>query len=212
MNSVPRSPGIYKITCTANGKIYIGSSNNPARRWIEHKSNLRTNKHHNSYLQRAWNKYGESSFCFEVLELVEACSLPDRENFWLKSSKSYLPEIGYNIGMVYAAAMTGRKHSSETREKLRLMKLGHTVSSETREKLRLARTGKKLSSNHKAKISASSGNVLYWIVTSPEGEEIKIRGLRQFCREHGLNHNAMSSVANGLHHTHKGWKCRKAEN
>ena len=58
--------GIYKITNNVNGKFYIGSSQNISRRWYDHKRELRIQKHHNKYLQRAWNKYGEENFSFEI--------------------------------------------------------------------------------------------------------------------------------------------------
>lgn len=40
------SKGIYKITNTKNGKVYIGSSSNIERRFTEHKCELIENKHH----------------------------------------------------------------------------------------------------------------------------------------------------------------------
>lgn len=65
--------GIYKITNKTNGKIYIGSSVDIRGRFNSHKSDLRQNKHGNSKLQRAWDKYGEEAFVFDI---VEECS-PD---------------------------------------------------------------------------------------------------------------------------------------
>lgn len=59
--------GIYKITCTSNGKFYIGSSKDICTRWLHHLSDLRLGKHHSIYLQRCYNKYGESSISFSIL-------------------------------------------------------------------------------------------------------------------------------------------------
>lgn len=60
--------GIYRITNTINGKVYIGSSVDVRGRFNSHKSDLKLNKHGNSRLQRAWNKYGEQAFVFEIIE------------------------------------------------------------------------------------------------------------------------------------------------
>ena len=65
--------GIYKITNTANGKVYIGSSVDVRSRFNSHRSDLRQNKHGNQHLQKAWNLYGEECFFFEI---IEECS-PD---------------------------------------------------------------------------------------------------------------------------------------
>lgn len=63
--------GIYRISCTVNGKSYIGSSVNILERWREHISHLRAGAHHSIYLQRCYNKYGEESIKFEVLAILE---------------------------------------------------------------------------------------------------------------------------------------------
>jgi group I intron endonuclease len=60
--------GIYFIRNKINNKIYVGSSKNLYNREKEHFSDLRKGKHHNIYLQRAYNKYGEKNFVFEVIE------------------------------------------------------------------------------------------------------------------------------------------------
>jgi group I intron endonuclease len=59
--------GIYKITNIVNNKFYIGSTNNLYRRKREHFRLLKQGKNHCKLLQRAYNKYGELSFTFEVI-------------------------------------------------------------------------------------------------------------------------------------------------
>ena len=52
----------------------------------KHRSLLRNNKHHNSYLQNAWNKYGESNFICGLLEVHEIYNnlfLVEREQYWI---------------------------------------------------------------------------------------------------------------------------------
>lgn len=60
--------GIYKISCSEETTVYIGSSIQIEKRWKEHKRRLNTNKHHNINLQEAWNAYGDEAFIFEILE------------------------------------------------------------------------------------------------------------------------------------------------
>lgn len=62
-----KQAGVYRITCKANGKIYIGSSIKISQRFYNHKRNLNRGNHHSRSLQSSWNKYGEDAFEFEVL-------------------------------------------------------------------------------------------------------------------------------------------------
>lgn len=63
-------PGVYKIENTLSGNVYVGSSKDIYGRWVQHKRDLKKQQHHCVYLQRAWDKYGESNFIFEVLEIL----------------------------------------------------------------------------------------------------------------------------------------------
>lgn len=56
--------GIYRIINKANKRFYVGSSVDIGARWRRHRYDLNNGVHHNIYLQRAWNKYGEESFEF----------------------------------------------------------------------------------------------------------------------------------------------------
>lgn len=129
---IPNTSGIYRIVCLATGKPYIGSAINLANRCRLHFHHLRQNKHHSITLQRAWDKHGEESFVFEVLELVLPAFLIEREQHWLDTFKPF-GENGYNINPV-AGSRLGASVSPESREKLRLANLGKTYSEETKRK------------------------------------------------------------------------------
>ena len=103
-------PGIYKISCLNNAKIYIGSSQTVRQRIINHKSDLRLNKHQNKHLQRAWNKYGEESFIFELVEYCDLAVLLEREQFYIDLYDCY--KTGFNR-MPQAASPRGRKYTEE---------------------------------------------------------------------------------------------------
>lgn len=48
----------------------LGSSRNLYQRLLRHFALLRHNKHENAHLRSAWNKYGEESFEWFILELL----------------------------------------------------------------------------------------------------------------------------------------------
>lgn len=86
--------GIYQIRNTITNKIYIGSAKNFYNRFRIHKSFLNRNKHNNSYLQLAWNKYGAKNFEFIILEYCEADKLIEREQIYLDWFKCCDRSIG----------------------------------------------------------------------------------------------------------------------
>ena len=83
-----------------------------------HKKDLAKGKHHSILLQRAWDKYGEQSFKFELIEKV---SNPEHllayEQVYLDYYKSYESERGYNICKV-AGSGYGIKWSEEAKKKI----------------------------------------------------------------------------------------------
>jgi group I intron endonuclease len=107
--------GIYKILNVTTGKFYIGSSKNIDTRFTQHRNKLNKNKHYNTYLQNAWNKYGEESFKFEIVEEVTFHSRKQLKDL----EQSYLDNIDkpttYNIckyadGGETGPALIGYKH------------------------------------------------------------------------------------------------------
>ena len=54
--------GIYKITCTVNGKRYIGQSIDIKRRFSQHK------RKPPARMQADFEQYGVGAFKFEILE------------------------------------------------------------------------------------------------------------------------------------------------
>jgi len=84
--------GIYEIKNKVTGKCYVGSSKQIEKRWQQHLLALRKGTHHSILLQRAWNKYGEECFAFEVREECQEGDLLEKEQQYLNNK----PE--YNIG------------------------------------------------------------------------------------------------------------------
>lgn len=107
--------GIYLIKNLVNEKIYVGSSVNLFNRYKEHFRLLKKGTHHNYYLQQSWNKYGDGSFYFDVLEVVtDKNRLIEREQYWMDLYN--VEENGYNMNPT-AGSQLGRKNPEDDREK-----------------------------------------------------------------------------------------------
>ena len=95
--------GIYKIINIKNNKFYIGSTNNLKRRKKDHFSLLKKNKNHCKILQRAYNKYGEEAFTFEVLAYCPKEYLFKLEQWFVDTLKpqynSCLIDVSVPIGL-----------------------------------------------------------------------------------------------------------------
>lgn len=82
--------GIYKIQNLCNGKVYIGQTREKfQRRYWLHRWKLRNGTHDNFHLQKAWNKYGENNFIFEVVETIPEDFLDEREKYWIKFYRQF---------------------------------------------------------------------------------------------------------------------------
>lgn len=89
---------IYKITNLVNNKVYIGLSNNIKKRYSRHKNDLKNNKHSNSHLQNAYNKYGKENFIFEILDCFDSVhDVNEAEIEYIRIYNSNDRSFGYNI-------------------------------------------------------------------------------------------------------------------
>lgn len=107
-----KQTGIYCIRNQKNNNLYIGSSINITKRWNSHLCELRKNIHHCNYLQRSFNKYGESTFIFNIIEECSIEELLIREQYFID-----LLNPRYNICKI-AGNSIGIKRSNETKLKL----------------------------------------------------------------------------------------------
>lgn len=89
--------GIYKITNTENGKMYIGRSENIEARFITHITQLKDGTHSNWKLQNAYNLLKDKSrLRFEILEEIKDSNLlPIAEQYYYDKYNVY--ENGYNL-------------------------------------------------------------------------------------------------------------------
>lgn len=109
---------IYIIENTINGKFYIGRTNNHASRKRGHYSELRRGVHGNPRLQNAWNKYGESSFVFRVVDTAPAGEIEAKEAEWFAAfdeNQDYLYNCHFKT---IGGPCVSRPHSQEERNRM----------------------------------------------------------------------------------------------
>lgn len=122
--------GIYVIRNVRTNHLYVGQSTRTGDRWLHHKSCLRRNSHGNPHLQNSWNKYGEESFEFLVVQTTsrDVATLAESEQFWIDTltpEYNIAPVAGSNLGVKHPPRppgfsermrkqSTGRRHSPET--------------------------------------------------------------------------------------------------
>lgn len=89
---------VYTITCTENGKVYVGITREPMDRARNHRSQLRCGTHQNKNLQIDYQKYGGDSFVFEIVQKTTSIrAIRDKvEEKNIRKYKSYDPKYGYN--------------------------------------------------------------------------------------------------------------------
>ncbi len=135
---------IYKAENKINGKIYIGKTVKSI--------NDRLSRHYfqpsNSLFPRALKKYGRESFDVSVIDWADNQNdLNEKEKFWITFYNCRYPN-GYNM-TAGGDGMAGLFPSAETREKIRLGKLGNQAwlgkhhTEETKRKCSLAKIGNK---------------------------------------------------------------------
>lgn len=216
--------GIYKITNTVNGRVYIGQSCNIENRLAAHRRYLVRGAHDNKRLQRAWLKYGPEAFRFEQLEAVNDNSiLTDREQHWMDLLNAS-GHGGYNMCPA-AGSCKGYRHTPESIEKRKGKKPWNKglsgayktgpASDERKKKIGQAQAG---SLNHnygktipdfvKRKISASlaGSNCHLAKLNEDTVREIKIALANGACgadlaRKHGVANAQISAIKTG-----KTWK------
>ena len=190
---------IYQITNLGNNKKYIGqTTQQPAVRWSQHKSTLKKNKCNNIYLQRAWNKYGENNFVFEMLEVCSTLSeLNDKEWAYIQKYNTNNISEGYNIR---AGGNSGGAMSSATKQKLSTIRMGKSPSNKG-----MKYGPQSLELRQQKSIKQRKNFVAYPTIISPDGIEYTIDTVKGFCKEHNLYHRRLFGVLSGEVIQHRGW-------
>ncbi len=142
--------GVYEIRNKVNGKTYIGSAVDMAKRLYEHFRRLRRNEHENPRLQNAFNKYGEAAFVWSpVEEVADVSLLVPKEQAIIDARRPF-----YNICRT-AGSRLGTRHTEATKAKIRTAKTGVRPTDGTRRKMSAAQMGRRHPEEVCAKISAA---------------------------------------------------------
>lgn len=151
--------GIYTITNIINNKMYVGYAYDFDKRWYHHKWQLNHNKHHNKHLQDSWNKYGEDSFIFEILELCDEVFLLSQENYWVNMLNVHDFNYGYNIESTNPTKRVIRRKKGFKLSPEHISKLKHANSTRIRKPLS-EEVRKKMSITRKGRVSPRKGCVV----------------------------------------------------
>ena len=174
--------GIYKIENKLNGHCYIGSSKNIKKRWYEHKRRLRNGIHHSIVLQRAWVKYGEENFNFQLLcNCLEDELLVKEQEYFDKINPEY-------VILKVAGRVDGYKHSEETKKIIREKRAKQVIimSEERRNNISKSKKNIPLSDNHKKALSKSH-----------KGKKLSIEhinNLKKYCTNEKMSEKQKRSV------------------
>jgi group I intron endonuclease len=113
--------GIYKLTNTINGKIYIGKSKNLFYRIQDHKY-----ARSKCVIDKAIRHYGWNNFSVEILEEfvnIEKYELLALETAYIEFFQSLIGQNGYNV-CLSGNDRTGFPHSEKTKQKISKTKTG----------------------------------------------------------------------------------------
>lgn len=176
---------VYKITNKINGKVYIGKSkyNNP--------------EYYGSGLRIAYaiNKYGKENFEKSILEECLDTEVSAKEIAWIEELNSTDPAIGYNIskggngGAHYWDTLTEEEKKLHNR-KISRSKKGKTHKPHSNE------TKKKMSDSFNRDPQFLLKRALakckwYLCANHRTGAIYKTKNLKEFCKTHQINFEAM---------------------
>ena len=154
INPFNQLSGIYRILNKINGNCYIGSSLNVEKRYKHHLSTLRHNSSRCSILQKAFNKYGEDNFEFQVI-LCLIRELNSQYNVFTNVSDSPLRQFTFTeqSKLKMSIAHKGKKLSEQHKHNISLANKGRVFSKESKDKIRKAKQNTTLSQETIKKMS-----------------------------------------------------------
>ncbi len=207
--------GIYVLCALLGKKIgykYVGRTENIESRQREHLRLLRLNKHHSTKLQRYFNKYGENSLRFHLIQKCGLNELDFYEKFFIKCFDSFKNGFNHTEGGNGFIGTNGKPCV------LTNIDTGETVKTKTitefSEKFNLVHSGICVVLQGKAFYTGrwySKENAwrpkIYELI-SPDGVIHKLINIdtRKFCEEHSLNKDSIYAFLTGKIPSYCGWR------
>lgn len=108
---------IYAIEHVCSGKMYVGSTVEPKRRWRNHQSLLKNNKHTSFLLQRSWNKHSKEGFVFKPLMVCSKTTRDMYEKILINTLGSF--NLLKEVGVPPAGSMAGKTHTEQAKRNLK---------------------------------------------------------------------------------------------
>ena len=143
---------IYTITHIPSGKIYVGQTRRPSRRWYEHLNNL--NKYV-SLVDRAIQKYGKDMFVYAEVDTASSIEeLNLKEEQWILALNTLHPN-GYNLVLKGSTTITSEhtKMKQSAAQKKRASE--YVVTQATKDKISKIHKGRKKSQEQIMKMKAN---------------------------------------------------------
>lgn len=87
---------VYLLKNKVTKRIYVGRTCCPQRRYRQHITALKAQRHKNELMQLDFNTYGEETFEMEVVEKHENVTRKGIEGKWMLKLRTYDRKYGYN--------------------------------------------------------------------------------------------------------------------
>jgi group I intron endonuclease len=189
--------GVYKIINVVNGRVYVGSAARTFRgRWFGHINSLRAGVHSNSYLQRAWNKYGEEAFVFWIVETCPSEKCVEREQVWIDATQSFKRNKGYNISPS-AGSLLGIKYEGKALENIKKANKGKNKGRKHRpevvEAIRLRMKGKLKGYKHTDEMKAKTAAAAKKQWENPEHRKLMAAAMKKHWDKPGVREAASAA-------------------
>lgn len=203
-----RVAGIYAILSTIDDRFYIGKSKNVIGRWATHLRDLVSKKHDNKHLQSFFNKYGEDSISFVLIEESIDANLSNLEKKYIKLWEA--TDCGFNM-----------TQGGDGGGKLKEYLFEHILTGQVEVGVGIQLFAEKVNLCYRSLCDVQSGRIPHfegWFcpkfnrkpkkykLIGPNGEIEEFFYIKGFCDKHKLNKGNISMLLNYKRESVSGWK------